>query len=241
MKFQLHSTNYDAQLKAALKHLVSYPQMLPFIGHAWDSHTDRILLIAESHYLPVGRTCDSQTWYDGDASLLSKDEKDWTDTRGVIRVADDYSIYKEHHAKGHSIFYNMKSAIFAARQISKHDQRVFQNFGYYNYFQRPAEKSGKSIITSGNDYRVAYETLKAIAQIAKPTALVFVSKKAHTSFCHWRRQENDGIFDAIPSYSVPHPASAWWNKPSNAHGGITGKAKFINIIKKLDLQLAEAV
>ncbi|MBE9664663.1 hypothetical protein [Mucilaginibacter myungsuensis] len=236
MDTNLYCSTYDALLKDRLVHLSNYPQFLPFIGNAWEGQQNRILLIAESHYLPSksnGKSS-SQTWYDGNKSLLSERERGWTNTRGIVEWADGYALDKTKFSKGHSIFYNIKNAVFDARNISKKDKYLFHQFGYYNYFQRPAEETGASIQLSGNDYRIAYNTIKAIAEIAQPTDLIFVSKKAYNSFIHWRNKEADGIFTNIRSHSVPHPASAWWNRPHNACDGKSGKQKFIDIIQKID-------
>lgn len=239
-----YCNSYDVDLKTLLNHLERYPQFLPFFGNRWKQQGSRVLFIAESHYLPEvsnGKS-DSKTWYQSDATFLTKDDNEWTHTRGVVMAADRYALGGNHtFSKGHTIFYNMKSAIFDALQMTNKSQMLFQHFGYYNYFQRPAETLGKSINTSGEDYRIAYNTIKAIAETAKPTTLIFVSKMAYNSFNHWRKKEGDEIFTKIPVYHVPHPASAWWNKESKVYGNngqkITGRAKFINIIKTLNLQI----
>lgn len=235
----LHCYNYDAQLKATLKHMAGYPQLLPFIGNAWEQQISRVLFVAESHYLPEtsnGKS-NSETWYNNDASFLNPTEIGWSHTRGVVTAADQYAVDKKHFAKGHSIFYNLKKAIFEAWKIKNTGQTLFQHFGYYNYFQRPAEITGKSIINAGLDNRIAYYTIKAIAESTKPTTIIFVSKKAYNSFGYWRRQEMDRVFADTVVYHVPHPASAWWNKKSKAYNNLTGRARFIEILKDMKYQL----
>ncbi len=235
----LHCYNYDAQLKATLNHLVSYPQLRPFIGTGWPQQTNRVLLVAESHYLPEDSNgkSNSKTWYDGDETSLTQQEKGWINTRGVISAADHYTLDKGNFAKGHTIFYQLKAAIFDACQTKNKSQTLFQHFAYYNYFQRPAEIVGESIQVSGIDNRVAYNTIKAITEIAEPTAIIFVSKKAYITFSYWRKQQADPVFATLPVHHVPHPASPWWNRTSNVYNHLTGRARFIKIIKDMNYQL----
>lgn len=194
--------------------------MLPFIGSAWETQTHKVMIIGESHYLrrESGNKSD-QSWYDSDESNLTDRERSQIHTRQVINDADKY-LYP---CKAYTIFYNMKRAILG--DSYKH-QLLFPRFGYYNYFQRPAEKTGESILLSGDDELIAYETLKAIYKIVRPTALIFVSKKAYNSFAAWRQGQNDAVFPDSLYHSVSHPASAWWHKKE----GIHGKAKFIDIL-----------
>ena len=239
MNTPLHCTDYDLHLQASLNHLMSYPQYLPFIGNAWANQTNRVLFIAESHYFheKSNGKSNSQTWYVENASNLHPEELNWTDTRGVVERADKGKF----RSKGLSIFYNLKSAIESTLEIKNSKETMFQNFGYYNYFQRPAEVSGKSIRNMNIDNEIAYQTLTAICEHAKPTVIIFVSSRAKNSFDSVHKRLNLMQFDSSHIYQVPHPACAWWNRKSKSFSktgeAISGKRKFMNIIKELDLKL----
>ncbi len=229
-------TAFDSNLKKGLKHFAFYPQMLPYFGNFWEQQTSKVLLIGESHYLPQSsdNKSNSQTWYKEEISLTEPD-KVWTNTRDVIIAADRYALDNIFN-KGHTIFYNLKAAIFESLQIPKENrnQELFKYIGYYNYFQRPAEKYGMSIINSYDDDHIAYETLKTIVLNAQPTAIIFVSKKAFNSFGLLRVQQKDQVFENMDIHHVPHPASPWWNRKSK-HG--TGKEQFLNLLKDMNMQI----
>jgi hypothetical protein len=245
MDTPLHTTAYDERLQAALPNLSKYPQMLPFIGNEWSRMSKRILIIAESHYLPVcsnGKSS-SENWYNNDASLLTFEDKNWTDTRSVVNSADHYAITKKNHSRGHSIFYNIKSAVFEAMEISNPKQTVFQHFAYYNYFQRPAEKTGGSILNTHIDDDIAYKTFKALCRIIEPTAVIFVSQKAYKSFKSKYSLESDRIFNHIAIQNIVHPASSWWNRKSSKLSvtgeAETGKDKFTRTLGVYNFQMAD--
>lgn len=233
MSESLHCTTFDQQLQEQLQHFKNYPQYLPFIGRAWQDQKEKILFIAESHYLPKNSNgkSNSESWYHNTSERLSDEERTWIDTRGVVKHA------------GHILFNNIKKAVFEAKQMDLNNDQLFERLGFYNYFQRPAEETGKSIQTSEIDCQVAYETLKAIASIIKPTVYIFVSKKAFNNFGYWRVKENDVVFQNVRLFVVAHPTSAWWNKPYKAGSSlrISGKERFIQIIKATDFQIPDAI
>jgi hypothetical protein len=230
METKLYCTTFDAELQSSLKHLVNYPGYLPFIGNGWESQKDKILFIGESHYLPKTSNGKSRsdTWYDMTQEKLAPGDFQNINTRGVVNDAETRTGFNSPY----SIFYNIRDAFNEARQLPKSKESFFKDFAFYNYFQRPAETFGKSIYNTRLDDEIAYKTLKAIVQIAKPTAIIFVSKKAFVSFWGIRKDTKDFILPPVVK-CVPHPASVWWNKRSKAYENLTGKDKFINIIKEL--------
>lgn len=239
----LYLTEFDLQLTKSIPHLENYPQMLPFIGKNWKRSKCKILLVAESHYLPAGSNAKSVSdkWYSGSVSLLNKTEQDWTHTRNIIRTADFYAVTKINHSRGHSIFYNIKNAVFEAKKIDKRNITLFENLSFYNYFQRPAEFTGNSIVNNPMDEQIAFRTLTEVVSAIKPTIVLFVSKKAYNSFkCNQNIVKSD-IFKDIIIDTVSHPASRWWNKASWANGNskekLSGKQKFINLINKSEFEI----
>jgi len=230
----LFSTSYDHELQASLKHLVSYPQYLPFIGSAWDVLQDRLLFVGESHYLPqssAGKS-NSTTWYNRTSQDLTKYDHQHIFTRGVIIDAEMGQFNKSYR-----IFYNIKSVIQEVHQLKKSKEPIFQNFGYYNYFQRPAEVTGNSINNCSIDNEVGYQTIKVLAETVKPTVVIFVSKRAYNSFMTENRASKNSTFDSIAIHHVPHPACAWWNRRNKSDKNRTGKERFSEIVRNLNLQL----
>lgn len=83
---QCFTKRYDERLRQ-LDHYRSYPEMLPFVGAEYDTASrTRILLIAESHYLPEYSHVhdDALAWYEGSSVALTEEEKGWINTRGVV-------------------------------------------------------------------------------------------------------------------------------------------------------------
>lgn len=242
MTSTLYCNNYDEQLQQALPHLAAYPQLLPFIGHAWPQQQSKILLAAESHYLPktFRGINNSQTWYNNDCNCLTNWQKQCITTRRVVTKADNYLVTNEPFNGSFQIFYNIKNAVFDSLGIKSKNKNIFQHLAFYNYFQRPAEITGDSINNTEVDDQVAYETLKAICNITQPTAIIFTSQKAYKSFKSQHIEKN-AITDSIRIQNVAHPASPWWNmeskKPSVTGIAETGRAKFIRSLKLYNIHL----
>lgn len=240
METILHCTNYDEQLLAALPHLVNYPQLKPFIGSSWLHQQARILFIGESHYLPKATKIknDSDNWYAGSSIGFTGQELGNICTRDVIKDVETGKFNK-----AYTIFYNLKKAVSQVYPTYQSKSILFHNFGFYNYFQRPAEKTGGSINNSIVDNVIAYQTLKAMVAIAQPTVIIFVSKKAVKSF--WSQNSKDEQYEFPKTYYVPHPACAWWHKPHkeryDSSEKTSGRERFVKIIKTLNLQINDIV
>lgn len=232
--------NYDLSFQSTIPHYSIFPELMPFVGGDWDVVNKRILLIGESHYLKGGGTLfsnESDTWYTLDPSLLESDHRTNINTRLTVRDADNYKVSTNgYHCKAHSIFYNMKSAIATALAKDISGKTVFENFSYYNYFQRPAEVVGGSIKVTGRDREVAFETLKQIHSILKPHQIIFVSSKAHDNFI--KQLNSDKFIDRELVSRIPHPACAWWNTEMKRFQGRTGKEQFSSIIKDSGISLS---
>jgi hypothetical protein len=234
MSSAFFSTSYDDQLQYSLIHLANYPQYLPFIGTHWDVLPDRVLFVGESHYLPktsAGKS-DSKTWYTRSSVNLTPFDHQHINTRGVILDAEFGK-----HNKAYLIFYNIKAVVQEVHNMKKSKEPLFQNFAYYNYFQRPAEITGKSINNCAIDNQVAYQTIKVFSETVKPTVVIFVSKRAYLSFWTEKRKSKDSIFNSIAIHHVPHPACAWWYRRNKSDKNRNGKEKFRKIIKDLNLKI----
>jgi hypothetical protein len=244
MEKQFYCSDFDSDLKESIPHLNKYPSLLPFIGKSWNQQGQKILFVGESHYLDTqfNGLSKSETWYNLETPSILPQKNNWANTRGVFNSADRYGVDKEvKYSKGHSIFYNIKKAAIETLQIKNHKQYISHNFAFYNYFQRPAEKKGDSIKNDKIDDQFAYNTLMEICRLIQPTTIIFLSKKAFTSFKSVKQESLRKIDDVVKIYQLPHPGCAWWKKTSIKYPvdkkPASGKNKFIHIIKEIKLEL----
>jgi hypothetical protein len=229
------NTSFDNELKSEMQHLINYPQMLPFIGNKWKQQSKKILFLGESHYIPGDELKDLENethltdWYNNTSDNFYEGLADYIDTRGVVEKADNPD--EEGFAKPLTIFYNIKRELKNNLPLLKNESQIFPFFSFYNYFQRPHFVEGDSIQNNENDNQIAFQTLKSIIKIIKPTLIIFVSTKAKQSFRSKLNNEVDkSSFDNIVVDGVPHASSQWWNRKSAAYSNKTGREKFISLI-----------
>lgn len=225
-------TTYDEALKAVNTHLQIHPSYMPHIGDGYDTAPIKIMIVAESHYLPnyLDDKITVEDWYDNPESVYARmkgDDKGWIDTKGVIKH------YRKEQKNGALVLFANLEKAYAEACSGK---LLFDECIFLNYFQRPAERQGESIRISKRDSEVALQNLLTLIDVTKPNKIVFVSSKAHKDFqaaCF-----DKGIAkDDLPYVgTVPHAgASVWWNKASKKFalkGGkpVTGRQKFIRIV-----------
>ncbi|ART63196.1 hypothetical protein [Kushneria marisflavi] len=199
-----------------LPHYSAYPLMRPFVGRGYGQHGPKILLVAESHYLPLESSLhlNAQRWYDGSEKDLDDTDKPcWIHTRKIIDKKDG-----KWTAKGHEIYRRLNRALSEAGYSG--DGNLFRYVAFMNGFQRPAV-TGESLEVQGEDIEVATQTINGVIDIIEPECVIFVSTKAKRYLAKHLDIESEG---------VPHPACAWWYRPTK-HG--TGKERFINVLSGL--------
>ena len=222
---------YDKQISSLISHYTDHKSFLPHIPENYGKKGVKVFIIGESHYLPkeYDRQINAENWYNNPQKiydLISENSVEWINTRGVIKFFSG----PQKLAKGHRIFQNLHNAFKEIYSESK----LFESAVYFNYFQRPAEEQGGSIQIHSLDSQKAIENLAGLNKILKPELIIFTSSKAYRDF---DRNADRWLKEELPKIeSVPHPASAWWNKSSknygyNADGSpSTGKEKFKRII-----------
>jgi hypothetical protein len=205
-------------------HYSRHPQMMPFVGKYWDQ-TGKLLMIGESHYLDFDFSPETiKNWYNISLDDLDEDDYDyaywWTNTARLIDITD----YK---SKGHTIWKNIDSAI---RETGFNpSENIFSFIAYTNFFQRPAQKTGDSIIVSKDDIAVANNTLEFIISTIEPHYIFFVSSKS------WQHY-NKSIFNGKNVGHSAHPSCRWWNMKSSkftkdeSKRVVTGKESFMDFI-----------
>lgn len=198
-----------------LPHYQAYPRMRPFIGRLYGQYGPKILLVAESHYLPEGGSLhlDAQCWYAGsEKNFGTEDEPGWIHTRQIIDKKDG-----KWSARGHEIYRRLNRALSEVGYLG--GGNLFRYVAFMNGFQRPAIE-GKSLNVQREDLEVATQTLNGVVDIIEPDCLIFVSSKAKRHLAKHLEVESRG---------VPHPACAWWYRASK-HG--TGKERFIHYLSE---------
>ena len=87
---------------------------------------------------------------------------------------------------------------------------MFQYIAFMNFFQQPAERTGKSIKVTERDREVANSTLRDVMRVIEPDFLFFVSSRA------WQYYAKDLLQRDRVGHSC-HPTSSWWNRKSGKY------------------------
>lgn len=98
-----------------------------------------------------------------------------------------------------------------------------------NFFQRSAEKNGKSIKAKDLDLAVSKQVFSEVVNIIKPNAVVFTSVLAYKN-AKKIGALGDLTSNNIPFSKCPHPATSWWNREAKAYGNKTGKNHFVSFM-----------
>jgi hypothetical protein len=208
-----YSDCFDENLDE-IPHYLSYPRMRPFVGTEYGRGGPKILLVAESHYLPPASTVhlDAARWYAGSESdLCPEKERGWINTREIVNKGRWVK-------KGHTIYRHVALALEEAGIPASNN--AFRYVAFMNCFQRPAV-SKQSISATPLDLEVAVQTVSAVIEVLAPDHVVFISTKA---------KDKVGKRMALPSYSIPHPACPWWHRASKKG---TGKDQFVRLVSGL--------
>ena len=192
-----------------ITHYQHYPQMIPFVGKNYEK--TKLLVIAESHYLPpdnealkqqwvyeqAGKVPTAQDlfndWYNKDANPIPKIWNGATLKDNVDSFNSGNYAPKENAwcwvdwtwtAKiGAAVDWNRRGHNIYWRLCEVLKSKRLMNCAFMNFFQRPAKESGKSIVHKTKDIEVAVATLQAVCEILEPTKIFFVSSRAYGAFC----------------------------------------------------------
>ena len=206
-----------------------HPELSPFIGKLYPKAPLKVLFLGESHYLPAAYNHRvGQEWYERSTASygFSAEALAWLNTAAIIRHDVIESNYKN---PAHSIYRNIGKVygeVFAKGDYAQ----TLEYIAFGNYFLRPAEVCGESIIINGWDEEVrSFQQLAALEKQLQPALIVFVSKKAYESFV--RVAQTQGATALLSkAKSVPHPNSAWWNRAIAQYEGRTGKEELKKIL-----------
>ena len=172
-----------------------------------------------------------QEWYERSTASygFSTEALAWLNTAAIIRHDVIESSYKN---PAHNIYRNIGKVY--GEVFAKGDYpQALEYIAFGNYFLRPAEVCGESIIINGWDEEVrSFQQLVALEKELQPALIVFASKKAYESFVRVAEAERATTLLA-KAKSVPHPNSAWWNRGIAQYEGRSGKEELQRILKSV--------
>lgn len=206
-----------------------HPELTPFIGKLYPKAPLKVLFLGESHYLPAAYNHKvGQEWYERSTASygFSAEALAWLNTAAIIRHDVIESSYKK---PAHNIYRNIGKVY--GEVFAKGDYpQALEYIAFGNYFLRPAEVCGESIIINSWDEEVrSFQQLAALEKQLQPALIVFVSKKAYESFVRVAQAQGAAVL-LSKAKSVPHPNSAWWNRAIAQYEGRTGKEELKNIL-----------
>lgn len=208
--------DYDKQL-LRIDHFSKFPCMLPFVGKNYEKGK-RIMMIAESHYLPPYSTIskDSDVWYNSTEKDLNNDELAWVNTREIL--SGDLK------PRGHMIYKEINSRM--SEIIDTEESRALNEIVLMNGFQRPAPEVGESIkyFTTEKDFEIGARTIENVIRIVKPEIVLFVSKYSWDNLKYKLSVSSNIKFDFV---CHPGTGGRYWHNASYEHG----ISKFREIIK----------
>jgi hypothetical protein len=214
---------FDDRL-STIPHYSHYPEMMVAVGDLYRKATPRILVLGESHYVDKAETSNhADRWYEGRNIACVA-----TIPNICTRKIFDNAINGRKKCKSKAIFHSLASALRAGGIMGTLPGSPLQSIAYMNYFQRPAEESGKSLRVHRRDVIEATSVVKDVVSVIEPQLVVFASRLA------WRHAKA-GLADqlqqaGIDILDVPHPATSWWNRPSRPMKGQTGRQRLVSAV-----------
>ena len=198
-----------------------YRQLRPFVGSHFQNTRPKILLVAESHYLPKSSTIhhDPDQWYKGNASSLTDEEKSWINTAAIVGSGPE-----RWNNRGHRIYRNLNKILKEC--LIPSDGNLFEFVSFMNAFQRPA-KQGATLQVSELDIYHSKEIIKHVIDTLEPHGVIFVSRKAHKMV--GRKIEK---LVGLPVYVTSHPSSPYWTNRKDKTG-MTGREQFLIAVRKI--------
>ncbi len=193
-----------------IDHYQRFPAMRPFVGKNYINNARKIMLIAESHYMPPESTIslNPENWYNSTQLDLTKEEVAWIDTRNILSG--------NWKPAGHMIFKELNKQMSKFMDVSK--SRAMTNVAFMNGFQRPAPKTGDSIkkFCKPIDYKIGAKTIKEVIEVLKPNLVLFVSKLAWDKLR--RKLPKPELTTEYDFVCHPGTGGRYWHNKKYQHG-----------------------
>jgi hypothetical protein len=186
-------------------------KLRPFVGKNYGINNSRkIMLIAESHYLPPKSTIsrDPENWYNSEQSDLTSEEIAWINTRNILKG--------NWKPKGHMIFRELNNRMSEFMNVEEF--RAMTNIVFMNGFQRPAPETGDSIknFCKPIDYEIGVKTINEVTRIVKPDLVIFVSKLSWDKLR--RKMPKSGLETEYNFVCHPGTGGRYWHNKKYEHG-----------------------
>jgi len=216
---------YD-QMLDKVNHYIKYPQLKPYIGENYSNTRLKLLVVGESHYLSKKTNYhhDPVEWYKGIDISDDMDDAGIKTRNIIIKWMNN-----ECKRKSRVIYRNIEKALFDSDFFKGKPDNAFSEIAFMNFFQRPAEINGKSIIVSDIDLTESNKIFSEVVNIIQPDSVIFTSSLAY------KAAKKGGTLNQLKARNItftrtPHPGTSWWNRISKAYSNKTGKLHFIEFI-----------
>lgn len=160
-------------------------------------------------------------WYESAESSLTEKQRGWICIKELIREAKD----EQYRNKAHGIYREISRSLSNAGLNLEDYTQGIEHCIFMNYFQRPAEETGKSILVKQRDVEVSEETLKWLLDTYSPELIIVASRLAGRYASKFLNTTN------IPFVVTPHPSTAWWNREAKRYNGLKGREIFSDFLK----------
>ena len=139
----LWSEIFDAEF-SSVEHYKLYPDLYPWVGQEYGQRIPRVLLLGESHYFASDATFhhDAASWYAG--ITIPEQHQKSIKTRKIINKG----LCNQWKGRSRLIYRNLEAALRDIEGGSNLSASPFHRVAFMNYFQRPAQREGKSLVES---------------------------------------------------------------------------------------------
>lgn len=204
-----YSDTFDHQFDN-IKHYQKYPVMKPYVGINYPSAVAKIMLIAESHYLPKESqaSLNPQAWYEGSQRDLNDSERGWINTKQIVSG--------HWNNGGHRIYKELNNRL--GKVITNTDEhRPMASTVFMNGFQRPSPKTGDSIknFVDSTDLSMGRNTISQVIDIVNPDLVLFTSIYAWRLLGRKIDRKNNIKYDYV---CHPGTGGRYWHKDEYSNG-----------------------
>jgi len=210
-----------------IKHYKNHPQMIPFIGDNYGETYKKLLIVAESHYISdkdehsILRDSKEyentiKNWYNLNWKQLKVYDIESTNTTEIISKTN---LVNDNNPSPHIAYSNINSAIQDNPLTKlKNGKKLFKHIAFMNFYQRPADTDGGSVMPIDEDNKFANNNLFEVIQILKPDFITILSSLVCNNL------ETEKFSNYIIGCSC-HPISRWWNRRCSKYTNVFNKEK----------------